>query len=55
MQIAGDKNSVIIDFLRPFLMLLVIFNHCTGEVGGGIFDLWLFSNPFGQNNYTFSH
>lgn len=34
MQIAGDKNSVIIDFLRPFLMLLVIFNHCTGELGG---------------------
>ena len=33
-QIAGDKNSVIIDSLRPFLMLLVIFNHCTGEVGG---------------------
>ncbi len=34
MQIADDRNSIVIDYLRPFLMLLVIFNHCTGEVGG---------------------
>lgn len=34
---SNEYNSRIIDLMRPFMLLLVIFNHCFGVVGGGNF------------------
>lgn len=33
--VSNDNSSQVVNLLRPFLLLLVIFNHCTGNVMGG--------------------